>query len=196
MTLPSRNAHLTSIHEPHLRPVVGASIRSAPPPWGWFRVHRPAEASDAALAPHDQVLDCRRHPHPMRISDLLGAPSLPEGNDQGALPREPFDAGAVLLNGGADGGVDLRGCGPAPRRDNQARSIRALGRRPERGAEPERAARRGSLARGLGAGTRRVLSPQPGAGSASAAWWTSARRCSRKARSAAFAVSSIARRYD
>ena len=45
-------------------------------------------------------------------------------------------------------------------------------------------------------GDRRARRPQPGAGSAPAARLTSARRCSRKARSAAFAVSSIARRYD
>ena len=45
-------------------------------------------------------------------------------------------------------------------------------------------------------GDRRARRPQPGADSAPAARLTSARRCSRKARSAAFAVSSIARRYD
>lgn len=45
-------------------------------------------------------------------------------------------------------------------------------------------------------GDRRARRAQPGAGSAPAARLTSARRCSRKARSAAFAVSSIARRYD
>jgi hypothetical protein len=45
-------------------------------------------------------------------------------------------------------------------------------------------------------GERRARRPQPGADSAPAARLTSARRCSRKARSAAFAVSSIARRYD
>lgn len=45
-------------------------------------------------------------------------------------------------------------------------------------------------------GDRRARRPQPGAGSAPAARLASARRCSRKARSAAFAVSSIARRYD
>jgi hypothetical protein len=45
-------------------------------------------------------------------------------------------------------------------------------------------------------GDRRARRPQPGAGSAPSARLTSARRCSRKARSAAFAVSSIARRYD
>ena len=49
-----------------------------------------------------------------------------------------------------------------------------------------------------GASERRTpsLPPQPGAGSASAARLTSARRCCRKARSAALAVSSLARRYD
>ena len=45
-------------------------------------------------------------------------------------------------------------------------------------------------------GDRRARRPQPGAGSAPAARLTSARRCSRKARSAAFDVSSIARWYD
>ncbi len=95
-------------------------------------------------------------------------------------------------------------CLPPPPRDRPtaplrcSRARRALISRPHRPmarAATVRAGHRFHAPSGSAAAApaRRL---QPGAGSAPAARLTSARRCSRKARSAVFAVSSIARRYD
>ena len=95
----------------------------------------------------------------------------------------------------ADRVKDDEGLGLRHRETDQHGTFEPSGDDRNAGENPSQGATREPRARPR-SGDRRARRPQPGAGSAPAARLTSARRCSRKARSAAFAVSSIARRYD
>lgn len=95
----------------------------------------------------------------------------------------------------ADRVEDNEGLGLRHRETDQHGTFEPSGDDRNAGENPSHGRDAGTRARPR-SGDRRARRPQPGAGSAPAARLTSARRCSRKARSAAFAVSSIARRYD
>lgn len=150
------------------RPIRPGS-RSAPDPRdGWAESFLPCPITP------DQPLD--EHGH-------LDGTDPPRNRGQGPPRRPPTGSRTTR----AWACATARGTSTAPSSPRATTGTR--GRTRARGATREPRARPRS-------GDRRARRPQPGAGSAPAARLTSARRCSRKARSAAFAVSSIARRYD